>query len=95
MSKRVTVCGLKISVTEARRYGGGHVAPVRDLGTTARVSKAMARRLAEATGVRLPRMGWEVTLCDKVYLENVSGMFSITKRASGGLSGARRRRGPR
>jgi hypothetical protein len=89
--KRVTVCGLKVSVSDAKSYGGGHLYPgARDIGTTAHVSKATAQKLAKGAGAaRTPRLGYELKLCEHMYLENVSGTFRVIKRASGGLSGRR------
>lgn len=90
-----TVCGVSTRLGKSIDYGGGHIAPTaRRLGVYAPISKPGARRLMRALfgHERLPRPGYEVTLCDNQYLGNMSGSFQVERRASGDFRGVTRRR---
>lgn len=87
-----TVCGLRVLMKNPTRYGGGHIySGAVDIGTHAEIGKKTATKLAQAfsaTGkARPPRPGFEVQLCDRVWLINRGGRFEVDRRASGGLRG--------
>ena len=95
MAKRqyANVCQIRVPIGMPISYGGGHIAPTaRHLGMYAPVSKPTAKKLAAAIGVRVPRPGWEVTLCKDTYLANMSGSFQVERRASGEFQGVKRKR---
>lgn len=92
---KVTICGVPgVNVRGERTYGGGNIYPgARDIGRSAAISKDQAKRLSSKLGInRLPRVGYEMTLCSNTYLSNNGGRFEVTRRASGGFQGARSRR---
>ena len=89
-----TVCGIPTRVGKRATYGGGSIYPgARNIGAFAPISKASAKLLVRSLfgHERLPRMGYELTLCDHQYLNNKSGKFEIVRRASGEFQGARSR----
>ncbi len=77
--KRVTVCGVKVLVTSRSTYGGGHIAPTaRYLGQVGKIGKSSAKKLTTTLGIgRLPKPGYEMTLCEGVKLGNRSGRFEL------------------
>lgn len=92
---KVTICGIPVRVRNEREYGGGHIyVGAGVISRFAQISKAEAKKLTEKLGIgRLPRMGYEMTLCEKTVLENTSGRFSVgQRRGSAPFSGARGRR---
>jgi len=92
---KINVCGVKVPASGMNTYGGGHIAPTaRNLGQYAKVSKATAKKLAASAGRdRPPRPGYEMTLCNGVYLSNSAGRFEVVSRGPGeNLFGVRRRR---
>lgn len=91
--KRVTVCGVKVLVTERSSYGGGHIAPTATyLGQVGKIGKASAKKLTARLGIdRLPRPGNEMLLCEGVKLGNSAGRFELVTRPRM-LDGARRRK---
>lgn len=93
---KVTICGIPgVRVMDEREYGGGKIYPgAMRISRYARISKPQAQKLIAALGIsRLPRMGYEMTLCEKTVLENTSGRFSVGQRTgAASFQGARRRR---
>lgn len=77
--KRVSVCGVKVLVTSRTTYGGGHIAPTaRYLGQVGKIGKASAKKLTTQLGIgRLPKPGYEMTLCEGVKLGNSAGRFEL------------------
>lgn len=93
---KVTICGIPgVRIRGEREYGGGHIyTGAGTISRFAQISKTEAKKLADKLGIpRLPRMGYEMTLCEKTVLENTSGRFSIgQRRGSAPFSGARHRK---
>ena len=107
--RKVQVCGLYVAtIGKPTSYGGGNIYPgARDLGTFAKVSPSTAAYLATAFGRRVPRPGYEIQLCNDVWLSQLKrfrtgprggyeprgkGQFEVVRHASGGLRGGKKRR---
>lgn len=89
-----TVCGIPTRVGKRASYGGGNIYPgARAIGSVAPISTASAKHLVRSLfgHERLPRMGYELTLCTHQYLSNTSGKLEVVRRASGEFQGARSR----
>lgn len=89
-----TVCGIPTRVGKRASYGGGNIYPgARAIGSVAPISKASAKHLVRSLfgHERLPRMGYELTLCANQYLNNKSGKLEVVRRAAGEFQGARSR----
>lgn len=93
-----TVCGIPVSTGGVIKYDlhGNFVSdPNRvALGSFVNISNPAAKRLAEALGIKVPKRGTTVQICDKQYLERdqYADQYRVRRDGSGEIKGARRRR---